>query len=142
MSADSNVFLIVLGLVAIIAEILLGAITGFELLIIGVFLIISGGIGWISGSLTFALITFAILTLVYVFAGRRYLKNRFHHATTKTNVDTLIGATGTVTHVIHQNKAGQVRIGDEVWRAESAKDHAKGDTVTVSSVSGVTVRVE
>ncbi len=142
MSADSNLFLIVLGVVAIIAEIILGAITGFELLIIGIILIISGGVGMLTGSLTIALITFVVLTVVYIFVGRNHIKNRFLAGkTNKTNVDALIGAKGLVVSPIEPQKAGQVKINDEVWRAESEKAHAKDETVTVTAVSGVTIYV-
>ncbi|MFW5704052.1 MAG: NfeD family protein [Patescibacteria group bacterium] len=141
MSDTPHILLIVLGIVAIVVEILLGAVTGFELFILGLILIISGTTGLISGSLLYGGIVFIVLTLLYVFLGRQYLKNSFAIGTKKTNVDSLIGARGIVTKEVSPEVAGHVRVHDEVWRATSSKKLSKGTAVTVESVSGVTVTV-
>lgn len=141
MSDTPHILLIVLGITAIIVEIILGAVTGFELFVLGLILIISGTTGLITGSLLYGAITFVVLTLLYVFLGRRYLKNTFAIGTKKTNVDSLIGARGIVTKEISPDVAGLVRVHDEVWRATAAKKLKTGVDVTVESVSGVTLKV-
>jgi len=41
---DKNYFLIIIGIGAMVLEILMGSVTGFDLLLIGVIFVISGGL--------------------------------------------------------------------------------------------------
>jgi len=134
--------LIILGILAIIAEIVLGAATGFELLIIGVVFVIGGGIGMLTNSVMIAGSSVVVLILGYIVFGRSRIKDAFHITTTKTNSDSIIGKQATVVSNIKIDDPGQVKIEGEIWRAESSKKIEKGKKVTIKSISGVTVRVE
>ncbi len=139
--AESNYILIITGIVAIIAELLLGVATGFDLLIIGVILIISGSIGFLSASFMTGLLSAIVLSLVYVILGRKFVKQKISIATTKTNSDALIGKKGKVIKQITKHVPGQVKVDGEIWRAASNATIDEGSMVTVESVSGVTLTV-
>lgn len=139
---DPFTVLIILGIVAIIIEIIIGAATGFELLVLGIVFILGGIVGMVTGSMPFALVTIVILTLAYIFFARRLIQQSLHITTKKTNVESIIGKTARVVSEITPDEPGQVKIEGEVWRAESDTEYAKGDKVVIRSVSGVTVKVE
>ena len=94
--SDRNILLIIIGIVFITAEIIIGAATGFDLLLTGVILIISAIIGMILGSFTISLVLITILALLYIFIGRKFIKSKLTIATKSTNVDSLIGKKGMV----------------------------------------------
>lgn len=141
MQLDTNYGLIIFGIILIAIDVILGAALGFELLIIGVILLVAGGIGILSGSVAYALTAAIILTLVYVIAGRKYIRNTFNIDTKKTNMDDLIGKKALVVKEISPGKPGQVKIDGEIWRASSKKHHDVEAEVTVESISGVTVHI-
>ena len=134
--------LIILGILAIIVEIILGAATGFELLIIGIVFIIGGGIGMLTGSMMGAVSTIIVLILGYVFFGRKMIKQALHVTTSKTNIDSIIGKQGMVVEPINPDVPGQIKYEGEIWRAEAEKAIAKGKKIKIISVSGVTLKVE
>jgi len=134
--------LIILGILAIIVEIILGAATGFELLIIGIVFIIGGGAGMLTGSMMIAIGTIIALILGYVFFGRNTIKQALHITTTKTNTDSIIGKQGVVIEPINPDVPGQIKYEGEIWRAEAEKAIAKGKKIKIISVSGVTLKVE
>ncbi len=134
--------LIFLGIIAIILEIILGAATGFELLILGIVFVIGGGVGMLAGSMMIAIGTIIVLILGYIFFGRKMIKQALHVTTTKTNTDSIMGKTAVVVADIPSGASGQVKIEGEVWRAEANKVITKGTNVKIISVSGVTLKVE
>lgn len=134
--------LIILGILAIILEIILGAATGFELLILGIAFIIGGGVGMLTGSMMIAIVTIIFLIIAYIFFGRKMIKQALHITTSKTNIDSIIGKQGVVIVPINLDEPGQIKYEGEIWRAESEKDIAKGKKVKIISVSGVTLKVE
>lgn len=141
-SMDPFTVLIILGIVAIIIEIIIGAATGFELLVLGIVFILGGIAGMVTDSMSFALVTIVILTLAYIFFARRLIQQSLHITTKKTNVESIIGKTARVVSEITRDDSGQVKIEGEIWRAEADSAFAKGDKVIIKSVSGVTVKVE
>ncbi|MBP9691373.1 NfeD family protein [Candidatus Woesebacteria bacterium] len=138
---NPNTVLIILGIIAIIIEVILGAALGFELLILGIIMVIGGAIGAIFGSFTAAISTIIILLLSYVVFGRKMVKKSLFIATKKTNSDSLIERSATVVSDITADAPGQVKIEGEIWRAESDTEFKKGEKVVVQSISGVTLRV-
>ncbi len=139
---DPNNLLIILGIVAIVVEIIIGVATGFELLVLGVIMILGGVIGLLFGSFQYGVISMTALIAIYLFFGRKMIKKSLNITTHKTNSDSIVGSVATVVTEVKSDVVGQVKIGGEVWRAESAEDLAVGEKVTVQSISGVTVRVE
>lgn len=135
---------VVIGLLLILAELLVGIDTGFDLLLIGSIMVISGLVGSLLGGagvwLTIILAT--ILALLYIAFFRSRIKRRITVATTKTNIDKLIGAVGSVTREISPEAPGTIRVNDEEWRASADEILYNGDPVVINAIEGVTVIVK
>jgi membrane protein implicated in regulation of membrane protease activity len=140
-----NWMLIILGVVAVIGELLLGAATGFDLALIGTCMALGGAIGLALESTKIGLISTGVFAFVYLAFFRRWLRHKLKPREVPSNVDALIGRSGVVTVRIAPHEAGQVKLGDEIWRAELApgSDSVRepGQSVTVQSVDGVTLKV-
>ena len=107
---------------------------------------LGGGIGLLLDNTRSACWSPVLMCLLYVAVGRRLVRARLKPAkSTPSNVDALIGAQGTVTQRIAPFAPGQVKVRDEVWRAEVAPGATTpiepGAVVTVAGVSGATLQV-
>jgi len=140
-----NWLLIIGGGVLMIAELLLGAVTGFDLVLVGACLSAGGGLGLFFGSTQVGLFTSGALALLYFLLFRRWIRSRLTTSGQPSNVDAFLGRPGVVTVRVTALEAGQVNVGGEVWRAVLAPGapgaREPGETVTVESVSGVTLTV-
>ena len=140
-----NWLLVIGGIICVIIELALGALTGFDLALVGGSLAAGGAVGLLFGSPTIGLLAAAGLALMYLVIFRRWLKAKLTVKEHASNADAVIGKTGVVTKRIAPREAGMVKLGDEVWRAELAvlEDPARdsGAIVTVRSVEGVTLKV-
>lgn len=140
-----NWLLVIGGVVCVIAELLLGAVTGFDLALIGVSLAAGGAIGLWFESTRVGLFSAGALALIYFAFLRRWLRHKLTPTSQATNVDAVIGQTGVVTVRIAPHAPGQVKVGDEVWRAELAQPDGAarepGEQVTVEGIDGVTLKV-
>ena len=140
-----NWLLVIGGVVCVIAELLLGAVTGFDLALIGGSLAIGGAVGLVFGSTKMGLFSAGALSLVYLLFFRRWLRAKLTADHKPSNVDAVVGRTGIVTVRIAPHAPGQVKVGSEIWRAEltQADGAARepGETVAVESVEGVTLKV-
>ncbi len=128
-------------MIAITAEVLLGAPTGFDLLLLGLIFMIGGGVGVLTGNFVYALIVVTILSFLYILLARNALKSRLNVTTTKTNTENLMGKKAVVVKKILPTKAGQVKVEGEIWRAESNVEVDVDKEVIIESVSGVTLKV-
>ena len=133
--------LIYLGLLAICLELILGVSTGFDMVVIGVALLLGGVVALVMGAWQWGLVTAILLVIAYVLAGRKYLRHSLAVTTHATNVDRLIGKTAHVVRAISPRKAGQVNLEGEIWRATANKKIDAGVDVDISSVEGVTLKV-
>jgi len=140
-----NWLLVIGGIVCVIVELTLGAMTGFDLALVGGSLAVGGGIGFFAGSERVGLIAGAVLALLYFALFRRWFKSKLTVREHSSNVDAVLGKTGVVTKRIAARDAGLVKVGSEEWRAELASDEdaarETGATVTVSAAEGVTLKV-
>lgn len=140
-----NWLLIIGGGVSIIAELLLGVLTGFDLALLGVSLVAGGALGLLFGSTQVGLFSAGALALIYFVFLRKWVRSALSSPDRPSNVDAVVGRTGVVTVRIGLHEAGQVKVGDEVWRAvlapESNGAREPGQPVTVQSVDGVTLVV-
>lgn len=134
--------LIISGLLLILAELIAGVDTGFDLVLVGSILIISGLLNLIIPSPIITLIFAAVLSAVYIFFGRKLVKQKLVIATKKTNVDELIGKNGLVLKKISAHNPGRVKIESEQWRARSDEIIDENEKVEVVSVEGVTLNVK
>ena len=140
-----NWMLIITGTACLIAEVALGVATGFDLALIGLSLAAGGAIGLAFDSVRIGFLSAAVFSITYWLLLRRHVKSRIAAAGKLSNIGALIGQSGVVTAEIGSRSAGQVRVGDEIWRAELADESSgpveAGRSVVVQSVEGVTLRV-
>ena len=140
-----NWLLLISGAVFVIAELSLGAFAGFDLALVGASLFTGGILGLIFASAHVGLLAAAALAFIYLAFLRRWMRKRLTVKDHASNVDAAIGKIGVVTARIAPHEPGQIKLGDELWRAELARleDPARnpGDRVTVESVEGVTLKV-
>ena len=140
-----NWLVIIVGIVCVIIELALGALTGFDLALVGGSLAVGGAVGLFAGSAKIGLFSGGVLAFIYLAIFRSWLKAKLTVQTKPTNVDAVVGKTGVVTRRIAVREPGMVKVGSEIWRAElvSAEDSTKdaGVTVRVESVEGVTLKV-
>ena len=141
---DSWLWLIFIaaGLVLILMELLLGIETGLDMVFIGSAFVLGGLVTIALQSWVWTAVTSGIICVIYVFAGRRYIHSRIAVKTERTNIDTIIGKQGFVQQDITQEKYGMVKIGMEEWRAKADEDIKKGEQITVTDISGVTLNVK
>lgn len=134
------VFLIA-GVIMATLELIVGIDTGLDLVIIGSTFIIGGFVGWIVNSWIIVLIVTGIACVAYLSIGRRYVHRWTAVAKEKTNIDAIIGSSGTVIQTITTNNDGLVKVGKEEWRARSDENIDAGEEIIVKSISGVTLSV-
>ncbi len=140
-----NWLLVIVGFVCVIIELALGALTGFDLALVGGSLTVGGAIGLFTGSAKIGLLSGGVLAFVYLAIFRRWLRVKLTVKDQRTNADALMGKTGVVTKKIAASEPGIVKVGSEFWRAELAQadDAARdvGATVKIEAVEGVTIKV-
>lgn len=141
-----NWMLVIVGVLCVAAELALGALTGFDLALVGASLAAGGIVGLITQSWHAGLISAAIFALIYFALFRRWLKSKLHVKEQASNVDAVVGKSGVVTKRIGQGDCGIVKVGSEEWRAELAQSDGAarevGSSVQIVSVEGVTLRVQ
>jgi inner membrane protein len=135
-------FFIGFGLLLIILELFMGIDTGLDMVFIGSAFVIGGLITLVMKSWVWTAVVSGVICVLYVVIGRRYIHHRITLKGEKSNIDTIIGKTGTVEQDIPPDKEGMVKVGYEHWRARSAEKLDKGREVTVMDVSGVTLIVK
>ncbi|MGE5422335.1 MAG: NfeD family protein [Ignavibacteriales bacterium] len=86
--------------------------------------------------------TFAILTIFFIFVTRPLVMKVFKTKDVKSNVDSLIGATGLVIQDIAPLHTGQIKLYGEVWTATADQEITTGSEVVILSVEGVKLKVE
>lgn len=146
MPQATNWVLIVLGACLILLEVLLGAISGFDFLLLGSAILLGGALGLLTGTPAVGVATAGILALVYVFVGRRKVRHSFKRLDIPSNIDVLLGRTVEVVEPIRVDRPGRIKHEGEEWRACLASEAAgaieAGSRVRVRRVDGVTVFVE
>jgi membrane protein implicated in regulation of membrane protease activity len=140
-----NWVLVIGGGVCVAAELALGAVTGLDLALLGVSMIAGGALGLAFDSTKVGLFSAGALAFIYLAFLRRRLRRRLTVKDRPSNVDAVVGRTGVVTGRIAAHAPGQVKVGDEIWRAELAGSadtpRNPGETVTVEAIEGVTLKV-
>ena len=141
-----NWLLVIAGVLCAAAELALGALTGFDLALVGASLAAGGAIGLAAQSWHVGLISAGLFSVLYFGLFRRWLKAKLFLTNQPSNVDAVLGKTGVVTKRISQRDCGIVKVGSEEWRAELAQpgEQARevGADVQILSVEGVTLKVK
>jgi membrane-bound serine protease (ClpP class) len=141
---EEHFFLIFIGigLVMILAELMMGLFTGFDLVFLGSAFIIGGLIAWPFHSWMLALVLTMIICLAYIVLGRKYVHRWSAVKKEITNIDCIIGLEGIVLKDISLPNVGLVKVGNEEWRARAETTIEQGETIKVIGISGVTLSVE
>ena len=132
---------VIVGLLLVLAELLVGIQSGFDLVLIGSILIVSGFAGMLVDSTELMLVLATSLSILYIAVGRKRIRQKITTVTKKTNIDKLIGAGGVVVRSITPDTAGLVRVDDEDWRASAEEILYEREAVTVEGIEGVTLIV-
>lgn len=135
------VIMVIVGLILVVLELLVGVDTGLDMVIIGSAFIIGGLVTLPAESWIITILAVSGIAAVYVLFGRKYVHRRLLVKEEKTNVDKIIGKTGTVLQSISDNADGLVKVGYEEWRARSTEVIDEGVEVVVTGIEGVTLRV-
>ena len=79
-----------------------------------------------------------VVTLISFFILRHFFSAKVSGENIETNVDALVGQKGVVIKTIEPNLVGQVKVGGEIWPAQSLDNLIlqKGTVVRVVSVKG------
>ena len=96
------------------------------------------------GGLTFQVTVFLVLAVALLLSLRGIVRKHFNPRISKTNVDSVIGATGVVVTPVNNIAAlGQVQIGGVEWSARSSDNShiPAGTLVKVEKIEGVKVFV-
>lgn len=88
------------------------------------------------------ILLFAVLTIFFIFVTRPLVMKVFKTREVKSNVDSLIGATGLVIQDIAPLHTGQVKLYGEIWTATADQEIDVGEKVVIRSVEGVKLQVE
>ncbi len=141
---EEHFFLIFIGigLVMILAELMMGCFTGFDLVFLGSAFILGGLIAWPFHSWMLALVLTMIICLAYIFLGRKYVHRWSAGKKEISNIDGIIGLEGIVLKDISLPDVGLVKVGNEEWRARAETPIEKGEAVKVIGISGVTLNVK
>lgn len=142
--ANSWIWLIFtgVGLLLIALEIILGVVTGFDLVMIGSALIFGGLISLPFHSWIVAVIITCVLCILYFIIGRRYIHRISPADKTSTNVDAIVGKHGIVSKAIPRASTGLVQVGGELWRAEAETELRENEEIEVTGIHGVTLIVK
>ncbi len=138
---DIPAVLLFVGLIAILLELFIGIDTGFDLVLIGITLILGGIIGIFFHRQDAAIITTSFFSFLYIFLGRTMIRHRLFTKHTKTNIENIVGKIAIVEKKINKTRAGQVKVGTETWRAVSDTIIKRGERVKVVRIQGVTLSV-
>ena len=141
--ADQWLWLIfvTVGLVLVIAEVLGGVDTGFDLASIGIAFVIGGAIGQFFDAWSASVVAFSVAAIAYVSLGRRYIKRWRQVRETKTNIDAMMGRMGLVVKPIGKFQRGRIKVDGVLWRASADEDIEEGTEVVIDSVHGSTLSV-
>ena len=101
-----NWLLVIAGIICVIIELALGAVTGFDLALVGASLAVGGGIGLLTGSANVGILAAAGAALIYFALFRSWLKSKLTVRDQPSNVDAVLGKTGVVTKRIAPRDTG------------------------------------
>ena len=134
---------VVAGLVMILAELIIGVETGFDLVIVGSILAIAGAVTSFFNSWVVTVVSGSVVCVIYFIAGRRYVHRlRKWQTEIKSGADALIGESGIVTRPITRVSDGSVKVGNESFRARADDDIGKDEEIEVTGIKGITLIVK
>ncbi len=137
-----SITLTIIGLILIILELIVGIDTAFDLLLLGISLLIGGLLGYFTTDMT-GIVVSTILAFSYLLIGRKFLKNKIQSFSHNSNTDSLLGTISTIKNWDNEKNIGIVNIDGENWRVKSVdnKTISVNSKVKILNISGVTLIV-
>ena len=133
-------FWIILAIIFLIGELLSG---GFYLLSIGLGAIAAAILNYLQFSITLQIIAFILITVIFILISRPlYKKLNKNTVDKKANTERLIGLKAKVTEDIDSHKIGNINVNGEVWKAISDEKISKGETVEITEIEGLKLKVK
>lgn len=133
-------FWIILAIIFLFGELLSG---GFYLLSIGLGAIAAAILNYLQFSITLQIIAFILITVIFILISRPlYKKLNKNTVDKKANTERLIGLKAKVTEDIDSHKIGNINVNGEVWKAISDEKISKGETVEITEIEGVKLKVK
>lgn len=134
---------VIIGLLLILLELVIGVeTTGFDLVFLGSAFVLGGLVTWPAHSWVVTIVVTSIICIAYIAIGRRYVHRWAAVRKSRTNIDAIVGRTGTVLRSISRNADGRVKVGNEDWKARATEDIEEGTEIVVTDVTGATLIVE
>lgn len=115
---------------------------GFLIFWLGVGALLTALVSLVTNNIVIQTAVFVISSTALIFFTRALSKKLSSKDTKITNAYSIIGQTGIVTKDIFENEVGQIKVGSEVWTANSNVVIEKGTQVKVLSIEGVKAIVE
>ncbi len=96
---------------------------------------------WLEVGRNGQLIAFSVVSVLSLVFLRPIFVRWLSPHPTPSNVDLLVGQTGTVIDTVPSGQHGRVRLANEEWRATASENLSIGESVRVTAVSGNTLVV-
>jgi len=138
---DAMQVMVIIGLLLVALELFAGVQMGFDLVLIGSILFVSGFAGMAGGGINLSLVMATIISVLYIVFGRQVIRSKIIVSTKHTNIDRLAGKKGVVVRTITPDTAGMVRLEDEDWRAIADEVIYEKEKVEALAVEGVSLKV-
>ena len=110
---------------------------------IGLGAIAAAILNYLQFSITLQIIAFILITVIFILISRPlYKKLNKNTVDKKANTERLIGLKAKVTEDIDSHKIGNINVNGEVWKAISDEKISKGETVEITEIEGVKLKVK
>lgn len=136
-----SLVLLIIGAMFIVAEVIIGIDTGFDLLLIGSCVLVGGILGYYTNDYVAAAAAGG-LSVAYIVLGRKFVKNKVQAFTHTSNVDSLLNKVITLKSWDSAAKTGSANINGEDWRVVSDSPLSEGQSVVVTNIDGVSLVVK
>ena len=129
----------------LIIVIILGLLEVFTTYLVSIWFVISGILAMflslIADNLYLEVATFVVVGIMLMPISKKLYK-KLKVASTRTNIDRIIGMKGLVTKDITKDNIGEVKVDGKLWSAYSDSSIEKGSLVRVLSINSVKIKVE
>ncbi len=129
----------------LIIVIILGLLEVFTTNLVSIWFVISGILAMflslIADNLYLEVATFVVVGIMLMPISKKLYK-KLKVASTRTNIDRIIGMKGLVTKDITKDNIGEVKVDGKLWSAYSDSSIEKGSLVRVLSINSVKIKVE
>ncbi len=131
MATTADAWLVVLGVVLMFFDLLMGAITGLDLFVLGFSLLGAGIVQLVTGDWQYGLLSAVGIMIAYWFFFRAQVKQPALVLLQRIGIDVLVGKTGLVVTRISPRSAGKVLIEGMVWQGVSQSIVSEGRYIEV-----------